>query len=148
MAGWRVGMLLGHASLIGEVLRFKSNMDSGMYLPLQLAAARALSLGRDWTDSVNRVYRTRREEVYRLLDTLGCRYRKNQAGLFVWAAVPAAYGDGYALSDRVLAETAVFITPGGIFGQAGTGFIRISLCTPEERLREAVERVTHLKNQG
>lgn len=144
MAGWRVGMLLGHASLVQEVLRFKSNMDSGMYLPLQLAAARALSLGPDWTQSLNEVYRQRREEVFRMLDSLGCPYRREQAGLFVWAAVPGTREDGFALSDRVLERTDVFITPGGIFGEAGRHYIRVSLCTPEARLREAGERVKQL----
>jgi aspartate/methionine/tyrosine aminotransferase len=144
MAGWRVGMLLGHASLIQEVLRFKSNMDSGMYLPLQLAAARALALGPDWFDTLNAVYRSRREEVFRMLDIIGARYRPGQAGLFVWATVPDANEDGYALSDRVLAKTGVFLTPGGIFGEAGRHFIRISLCTPAPRLQEAADRMRQL----
>src|SRR6185312_2675025 len=104
MAGWRVGTLAGSRQRIEEVLRFKSNMDSGMFLPLQLAAAKALSLGSDWYDSVNAVYRDRRVLVLELLDLLGCDYSPGQAGLFVWAKVPQGYKDGYALSDRVLYE--------------------------------------------
>src|SRR5579871_2601819 len=109
MAGWRVGMLVGAKERIDEVLRFKSNMDSGMFLPLQLAAAKALSLGKDWYDSVNAVYRVRRIKVLELLEQLGCVFSRDQAGLFVWAKVPATYKDGYALSDRVLHEASVFI---------------------------------------
>ena len=96
MAGWRVGVLCGAKERIDNVLRFKSNMDSGMFLPLQLAAAKALSLGKDWYDSINKVYKERREKVYELLDTLHCTYSKQQAGLFIWAKIPATYKDGYA----------------------------------------------------
>ena len=88
MAGWRVGMLCGAKEKIDEVIRFKSNMDSGMFLPVQLAAAKALTLGKDWHDAVNNLYRARREKVFALLDLLDCTYSKAQAGLFVWARVP------------------------------------------------------------
>ena len=88
MAGWRVGMLCGAKERIDEVLRFKSNMDSGMFLPVQLAAAKALSLGKEWHDEVNTVYRERREKVFELLDLLNCKFSKEQAGLFVWARIP------------------------------------------------------------
>ncbi|HVZ55276.1 MAG TPA: aminotransferase class I/II-fold pyridoxal phosphate-dependent enzyme [Chitinophagaceae bacterium] len=141
MAGWRVGMLCGAASRVEEVLRFKSNMDSGMFLPLQLAAARALSLDRDWYDQVNATYRSRRQEVFALLDLLGCRYATDQAGMFVWARIPAGYESGFALSDEVLREAAVFITPGGIFGEAGNRYIRVSLCSPQQRFQESIERI-------
>src|SRR5882757_627496 len=102
MAGWRIGMLCGEKERIEEVLRFKSNMDSGMFLPVQLAAAKALTLGKDWHDEVNKVYRVRREKVFELLDLLNCRYSKSQAGMFVWAAIPNDIKDGYELSDKVL----------------------------------------------
>jgi LL-diaminopimelate aminotransferase len=141
MAGWRVGTLVGAKQRIDEVLRFKSNMDSGMFLPVQLAAAKALSLGKDWYDSVNAVYRARRGKVFDLLDLLGCDFSKDQVGMFVWAAIPAAYKDGYALSDRVLYEAGVFITPGGIFGPAGKKYVRVSLCATEEKLQESIGRV-------
>jgi aspartate/methionine/tyrosine aminotransferase len=141
MAGWRIGTLLGAKERINEVLRFKSNMDSGMFLPMQLAAAKALALGKDWYDSVNAVYSRRREKVFELLDLLGCVYDKDQVGLFVWAAIPAGYKDGYALSDAVLYGSNVFITPGGIFGTEGNGYIRVSLCCTEEKLGTSMERI-------
>lgn len=140
MAGWRVGMLCGAKERIEEVLRFKSNMDSGMFLPLQLAAAKALGLDQSWYDSINAVYKKRREKVFELLDLLKCSFDKNQAGLFVWAEIPAEYKDGYELSDKILNDANVFITPGGIFGNAGDKYIRVSLCATEEKLEEAIQR--------
>jgi LL-diaminopimelate aminotransferase len=141
MAGWRVGMLSGAKERIDEVLRFKSNMDSGMFLPLQLAAAKALSLDKNWYASVNEIYRRRREKVFALLDFLDCRYDTSQAGMFVWAKVPAGYESGYALSDEVLQNAFVFITPGGIFGNAGNGYVRVSLCSTEEKITESLNRI-------
>lgn len=143
MAGWRVGMLCGAKNFIDDVMRFKSNMDSGMFLPLQLAAAKALTLGKEWHDAINKTYHRRREKVFELLDVLKCTYSKEQAGLFVWAAVPLSYKDGYALSDEVLYKAGVFITPGGIFGNAGNEYIRISLCCTEEKITEAINRVSN-----
>ena len=144
MAGWRVGVLCGAAERINEVLRFKSNMDSGMFLPLQLAAAKALSLGKDWHEEVNAVYQQRREKVFEMLDLLQCRYSKNQVGLFVWAKIPARYKDCYEIADEVLYQSNVFITPGGIFGNAGNNYIRISLCGSMERFEEAIKRIKNL----
>jgi len=141
MAGWRVGMLCGAKERIDEVLRFKSNMDSGMFLPLQLAAAKALGLGKDWYDSVNAVYRKRREKVFELLDLLNCVYSKEQVGMFVWAKIPSAYKTGFELSDEVLYKSNVFITPGGIFGNAGNGYVRVSLCAPVEKFEESIKRI-------
>ena len=141
MAGWRVGMLVGAKQRVDEVLRFKSNMDSGMFLPVQLAAAKALSLGKDWYDSVNAVYKKRREKVFELLDLLNCSYSKQQAGMFVWAKIPAQYKDGFSLSDDVLYNANVFITPGGIFGDAGENYVRVSLCCTEEKIAESIIRV-------
>lgn len=141
MAGWRVGMLCGAKERIEEVMRFKSNMDSGMFLPVQLAAAKALSLGKEWHDEVNKTYKARREKVFELLDLLDCVYSKQQAGLFVWAKIPDAYKDGFTLSDEILYKSNVFITPGGIFGSAGSKYIRVSLCSTEEKIREATDRI-------
>ncbi len=141
MAGWRVGMLCGAKERIEEVLRFKSNMDSGMFLPAQLAAAKALSLGKEWHDEVNTIYRARREKVFELLQLLNCQFSKEQVGMFVWARVPASYKDGYVLSDEVLYKSNVFITPGGIFGSAGDKYIRVSLCAPVEKFEEAIQRI-------
>jgi histidinol-phosphate/aromatic aminotransferase/cobyric acid decarboxylase-like protein len=141
MAGWRVGMLIASKQHIKEVLRFKSNMDSGMFLPLQLAAAKALSLDKDWYDSINKIYRERRTKVFELLDLLKCDYAKDQVGMFVWAKIPAKYKNGYELSDEVLYNSNVFITPGGIFGSAGDNYIRVSLCGSIERFEEAIRRI-------
>lgn len=141
MAGWRLGMLCGAKERIDEVLRFKSNMDSGMFLPVQLAAAKALGLGKDWYDSINAIYKKRREKVFELLELLNCEFSKSQAGMFVWAKIPQGYADGYALSDEVLYGSSVFITPGGIFGNAGNGYVRISLCCTEEKIQESINRI-------
>jgi LL-diaminopimelate aminotransferase len=141
MAGWRVGSLSGAKGRIDEVLRFKSNMDSGMFLPVQLAAAKALSLGKDWYDGVNAVYRERRTKVFGLLELLNCEFSREQVGLFVWAKIPGKYKDGYALSDAALYGTGVFITPGGIFGPAGDGYVRVSLCSTKEKLQESIDRI-------
>lgn len=143
MAGWRVGMMVGAKERIEEVLRFKSNMDSGMFLPVQLAAATALGLGKVWYNQLNEIYSERRGLVYELLDILGCSYDKTQVGMFVWAKIPGSYKDGFQLSDEVLYNKNVFITPGGIFGSNGNGYIRISLCAKKEVLNEALERVSH-----
>jgi aspartate/methionine/tyrosine aminotransferase len=144
MAGWRVGLLAGRAEVLAAVLRFKSNMDSGMFLPVQQAAVAALALSEEWFAELNATYRARRELVLTLLRALGCTPAPGQTGLFVWAAVPATFADGYALSDAVLAEARVFLTPGGIFGSNGLGYIRASLCQPEPVLREALARVEEM----
>jgi aspartate/methionine/tyrosine aminotransferase len=134
MAGWRIGMLCGAKERIEEVLRFKSNMDSGMFLPVQLQ------------EEVNTVYRERREKVVELLRLLKCKFSTEQAGLFVWARIPAGYKDGYALSDEVLYQSSVFITPGGIFGSAGDKYVRISLCATVQKLEEAIGRIKNRKS--
>lgn len=141
MAGWRVGMICAAKERVEEILRFKSNMDSGMFLPLQLAAAKALGLGKDWYDDINAIYTERREKVFELLNLLDCEFSRNQVGLFVWAKIPAKYSSGYELSDEVLYQANVFITPGGIFGTAGDGYIRVSLCGSIERFGEAIRRI-------
>ena len=152
MAGWRVGMLCGAKERIEEVLRFKSNMDSGMFLPVQLAAAKALSLGKEWYEEINKVYNERREKVFELLEVLKCKFSKEQAGLFVWAkaspqplsigeGLPHQLGNGGLLSDEVLYRSGVFITPGGIFGSAGNNYVRVSLCATEEKINEAINRI-------
>lgn len=141
MAGWRVGMLCGAKERIDEVLRFKSNMDSGMFLPIQLAAARALTLGKDWHEELNGIYRQRRDKVFELLQLLGCKFSREQAGMFAWAKVPSKHKNGYELSDEILYNSNVFITPGGIFGDAGNNYIRISLCAPVTKFEEAMARI-------
>ena len=141
LAGWRVGMLVGRADWLAEVLRFKSNMDSGMFLGVQQAAVAALALGNDWFPGAKRhLPRPPRYWCWSCCAALGCAPAPGQTGLFIWAAVPPAFADGYALSDAVLAEARVFLTPGGIFGSNGNGYVRASLCQPEGVLREALGR--------
>ncbi len=141
MAGWRIGVLCGAKQRIDEVLRFKSNMDSGMFLPLQLAAAKALSLGSEWHRQLNEVYRQRRTHVHTLLNKLHCRFAADQAGMFMWAVIPETYKDCYEMSDKILYESNVFVTPGAIFGSAGEKYIRVSLCCTEDKLLEAIARL-------
>ncbi|WP_316818137.1 pyridoxal phosphate-dependent aminotransferase [Pedobacter nyackensis] len=142
MAGWRIGMLCGSKERIEEVLRFKSNMDSGMFMPLQLAAVKALSLGADWYSDINSIYAERRAKVYQILDLLNCRYELTQVGLFVWAKIPDHYEDAYVLSDEILYGANVFLTPGGIFGSQGNRHIRISLCGDLSRFEQAITRIS------
>ncbi|CAM3519309.1 pyridoxal phosphate-dependent aminotransferase [Sphingobacterium prati] len=141
MAGWRVGVLVGAEERINQVLRFKSNMDSGMFLPVQLAAAKALQLDSSWYQDLNKIYADRRQKVYEIMELLGCSYQQDQVGLFVWAQIPNSYINGYALSDAVLDRARVFITPGGIFGNGGDQYIRISLCATVEVLEESIQRI-------
>ncbi|MDJ1504132.1 pyridoxal phosphate-dependent aminotransferase [Xanthocytophaga agilis] len=142
MAGWRIGMLGGNPNFIADVLRFKSNMDSGMFLPAQLAAAKALHNPPEWYDKVNTIYRERQQKVFELLWRLGCDFSENQQGMFVWAKIPSTYKDGYTLSDEILQKAHVFITPGGIFGSQGNNYIRASLCSDVSVFEESIERVT------
>jgi len=144
MAGWRVGMLCGAKERIDEVLRFKSNMDSGMFLPLQMASAMALTLDENWHNSLNAIYAKRRQKVFQLLEELDCVYSREQVGLFVWAKIPGAFADGFALSDAILQKARVFITPGGIFGNEGNNYVRVSLCSTEEKYSEALSRISKI----
>ena len=141
MAGWRIGVLAGKAEYLQTILRFKSNMDSGMFRPLQMAAAKALQAPREWYEDLNAVYRERRNKVFELLDLLACTYDAGQAGMFVWARIPSRYQTGYELSDEVLETAHVFITPGGIFGNQGDPYIRISLCADTAVFAEAIRRL-------
>lgn len=141
MAGWRIGWVAGNKDLVDAVLRVKSNMDSGMFLGLQQAAAEALKNGKEWFTELNAVYKKRRTAARQILDVLGCSYSEKQSGLFVWAKAPAHVADVEKWIDEVLYATHVFITPGFIFGEGGSRFIRISLCATEEKLQEALVRI-------
>lgn len=141
MAGWRVGMAASNPQFIEYILRIKSNMDSGMFRPLQEAAAKALSLSDDWYQQVNRVYKNRKKQVLEILKSLQCTWQENQSGMFVWAKIPAHYSSAQELSDKILYDAHVFITPGFIFGSGGERYIRISLCTPEDKLKESLNRI-------
>ncbi len=140
MAGWRIGCLACNAEILNTVLKFKSNMDSGMFKPMQIAAARALELPDEWLQKQTEIYTQRREKVWELLDLLDCRYHKNTAGLFVWAKVPDIYSDAEELSEKVLHAHHVFLTPGKIFGTNGTNYIRASLCQDVSTIEKAIER--------
>jgi aspartate/methionine/tyrosine aminotransferase len=146
MAGWRIGWVAGNKDYVDAVLRVKSNMDSGMFLGLQHAAVEALKSGDEWFQSLNEVYQKRKLAACRILDLLGCSYSAKQSGLFVWAKVPAQVSDVEKWIDEILYSTKVFITPGFIFGNAGTRYIRISLCATEEKLNEAAIRIEKFKN--
>lgn len=146
MAGWRIGMAASNKDFISYVLRVKSNMDSGMFRPLQEAAAKALDCDPSWYEQVNKVYAQRRSLVFELMDILGCSYDAKQVGLFVWGRIPSKYARGQELSDLLLEKADVFITPGFIFGSMGEQYIRISLCTTLERLSESISRVKQISN--
>ena len=143
MAGWRVGMLCGQADAIQNALRFKSNMDSGMFVGIQEAAIQALRLDQDWFHALNAIYLERRNQLSAIMNHLQCTYDPDQIGLFLWGKV--AEGDGYALSDHCLYESGVFITPGGIFGTGGDTYIRLSLCQPVVIIQEAIQQLQAIK---
>ena len=139
MAGWRIGMVASDAEVIAQILKVKSQMDSGMFKPLQLAAVQALAQGPDWFRELNDEYRRRRILAGEIFDMLGVTYDKNSSGMFLWGKVSTA--DGRQLSDRILYEAGVFITPGFIFGKNGEEYIRISLCSKPQVLKQASERI-------
>ena len=142
MAGWRVGAILGKKEWLDTILTFKSNMDTGMFYPIQAAAETAMSLGEEWFTELNKIYYAREKQGYALLDALGCTYREHQAGLFIWAEIPEDYeGDSISFSDWVMEKCDVFLPPGLIFGSEGERYIRITLCCPEELLEKAATRV-------
>jgi LL-diaminopimelate aminotransferase len=145
MAGWRIGMVAGHSEYITSILKVKSNMDSGMFLAMQVAAVEALNNPEAWFDSVNEVYARRRIIVEEIMDMLNCRFDKYQSGMFVWGHIPDGAKGSEEFVESILAETAVFITPGFIFGANGEKYIRISLCASEKRLTEAKERLSKKK---
>jgi Aspartate/tyrosine/aromatic aminotransferase len=142
MAGWRIGMLAGQSDYIKTVLKVKSNMDSGMFLAMQMAAVEALNNPESWYDMVNSVYIRRRKIVEEIMDLLKCRFDKSQVGLFVWGKIPEDIPDCESYVEEILMKSLVFITPGFIFGKNGERFIRISLCATEKKLIEAKNRIT------
>lgn len=141
MAGWRVGMVLGREDYIGAILRVKSNIDSGMFLPVQHAAIKALENGDKWHAERNAIYADRRKLIFDIFDKLGFSYDKKQTGLFVWAKAPDHIQDVPAYSDQILYEKNIFITPGIIFGKNGKRYLRASLCVPKERIVQALARL-------
>ena len=149
MAGWRIGMVAGAADVVSEILKVKSQMDSGMFKPLQLAAIEALKQGPEWFAELNAEYRRRRELAGEIFDLIGAEYDHDSAGMFLWGRVGNLPEDevitaGQRISDKILYEAGVFITPGFIFGRNGNNYIRISLCAKPETLRQAWQKIKTL----
>ena len=138
MSGWRVGMIAGEREYVSELLKVKSQMDSGMFRPLQFAAAAALDRGPEWFEKLNGEYRLRKQAAARIFDYLGVKYNPDSQGLFLWGKRGP---DAEAVSDRLLEEAGVFITPGFIFGKNGREYLRISLCAEPGVFEEALERI-------
>ncbi len=141
MPGWRLGMLAGNETFVGWILKAKSNVDSGMFKPMQVAASKALYADKDWYESNNKVYRARRKYAEEIMQYLGCTFDPTQVGMFLWGKIPAEYKSSEELADKILYDCRVFLTPGFIFGSNGERYIRISLCATEEKLKEALDRI-------
>jgi len=139
MAGWRVGMVLGNQNYINQILKVKSNMDSGMFYGIQKGAIEALKLSDNWFLDQNKIYKERRDLIWQLADKLKCTYEKNSTGLFIWAKIPEGQ-KSEAITDSILYEKDIFITPGTVFGSQGEGYIRFSLCVTVEIIKEAISR--------
>lgn len=141
MAGWRIGMLAGDSRYINDVLKVKSNMDSGMFLPLQTAAAVALALPDSWYGELNEAYTRRRILAAEILRSLSCTFSEAQSGLFLWGRIPEDRKDAEELTEELLHGSHLFVTPGSVFGKNGSRYIRISLCADEDMLARALSRV-------
>lgn len=146
MPGWRVGVAVSNPTFLSWILRIKSNIDSGQFKPLMLAAARALDEGPEWHDALNEAYSSRRAIAEEIMTELGCTFDPTQSGLFLWGRISDPDVTSEQLADRILDEARVFITPGFIFGRNGDRYIRISLCAPEDKLTEALNRIKKLKS--
>jgi len=146
MAGWRICMIAGDKEVIANVLKVKSNMDSGMFRPMQLAAAEALTLDAAWYEQLNAEYRKRKALAGEIFDTLGAKYDPGSRGMFLWGKIGSEWGNGEKLSDDILQKARVFITPGFIFGSNGDRYIRISLCAKQDMLKKALERIKRALN--
>ena len=142
MPGWRMAMVASNPQFIEWILRIKSNMDSGMFRPMQKAAVAAMSNDDEWHEKHNiELYAKRRALAEEIMTTLGCSFDKNQVGMFLWGKIPSKYESSAELADRVLYDARVFITPGFIFGSNGEKYVRISLCSKEDKLQNALDRI-------
>ena len=146
MPGWRVGMIAANPQFIQWILKVKSNIDSGQFKPLMLAASKALECDKEWYDDVNKTYASRRLIAEDIMRALGCHFDPAQRGLFLWGRIPDQYEGSEQLADRILYEAGVFLTPGFIFGSNGNRYIRISLCATNEKMLEALQRIKKLMN--
>ena len=140
MAGWRLGFAVGNKSFISNILKVKSNIDSGMFYPLQIGAISALNQSKDWFTSLNNIYSERRILVWDLADKLGCTYSKNKSGMFVWAKISQDI-NSIDYIDNLLTKYGIFVAPGSIFGSNGEGYIRLSLCSSKKNIIKAIERL-------
>jgi len=140
MAGWRVGMLLGATPILEEVLKVKTQMDSGMFYGIQQGAIAALKVSSGWFENMNEIYQKRRKLIWQIAEALDCTFDKNTSGMFVWAKIPAGK-KAENIVDDLLYKHHIFIAPGTIFGSKGEGYIRFSLCVPEEKIKEALDRL-------
>lgn len=147
MAGWRVAMLASNPTFVSWILKVKSNIDSGQFRPLMLAAVKGLQAGKSWYDTVNATYSARRKVAEKIMDALGCHFDPAQRGLFLWGRIPDTIESSEALADKVLYDARVFITPGFIFGSNGERYVRISLCATEEKMMQALERINEMNNK-
>lgn len=148
MPGWRVGMCASNQTFISWILKIKSNIDSGTFRGIQLAAAEAYNNSAEWHRQANiTTYRNRRDTAEQIMDVLGCTYDKSQVGMFLWGKIPDKYANAEELTERVLHEARVFITPGFIFGSNGERYIRISLCAKDEKIKEALKRISNIMKQ-
>lgn len=141
MAGWRMAMLATNTEFVQWILKVKSNVDSGMFRPMMVAAVAALQNSEEWHAEMNKVYTRRRVLACKIMDALNCVYDTKQVGMFLWAKIPDRYKDSGELADEILYGKNVFITPGFIFGDKGNRYVRISLCCPEPMLEEALNRI-------
>lgn len=141
MPGWRMGMVAAKPQFIEWILKVKSNIDSGQFKPMMLAAARALQCDADWYGEINAVYAERRRIAEQIMNCLGCHFDPAQRGLFLWGRIPDNYSGSEELADRLLYDARVFVTPGFIFGSNGNRYIRISLCATKEKMTEALNRI-------
>ena len=146
MAGWRVGMLASNPTFINWILKVKSNIDSGQFKPVMLAAVKALEADKDWYTTLNNLYRSRRNVAEEIMTELGCTFNPSQRGLFLWGRIPDSIASSETLADKVLYDARVFITPGFIFGSNGDRYIRISLCATEENMHRALNRIREMNN--
>ena len=145
MPGWRMAMLASNPQFVQWILKVKSNIDSGQFKPMMLAAAKALQAPKEWYADMNRTYKIRRETAEEIMNVLNCTFDPKQSGMFLWGKISDTYKSGEELADEILYKARVFITPGFVFGSNGDKYVRISLCCKKEKLQEALNRINELK---
>lgn len=148
MPGWRIAMLASNPQFVQWILKVKSNIDSGMFRPMQLAAAQAMQNETEWHEEMNsKLYKQRRHLAEKIMNTLGCTFDPKQVGMFLWGKIPEHYTNVEDITEKILHQAKVFLTPGFIFGSNGARYIRISLCCKEDKLAEALQRIKNMDNK-